>query len=385
MCLTLAGLVTFYSYNLISIVLEHNAQLGNRQLRFRDMACDILGPGWGRFFVDPLQFGLCYGTVIADVLLAGQSLKAIYLLNKADGRMELYQFVIIFGGLMLILAQMPSFHSLRYINLACLIFNVAYSACTTAGSIHIEDSRNAPPKDYRATTTGVDRVFGIFNAISIISTTYGNGIVPEIQATLAPPIKGKMFKGLLLCYAAAILTFFSVAISGYWAFGNKSQGNVLQNFIVNGQPLMPKWFLVMANVLILLHIIPSALTYLQPTNVVLERTFVDPNKGQFSFRNAMPRIIFRSLSIVVATLLAAMLPFFGDLVALLGAFSCIPLDFILPMVFYNVTFKPSKKTIIFWVNTSIAVISTMLSLIGAVASVRQIVLDAKTYRLFSNV
>ncbi|KAH7841277.1 hypothetical protein Vadar_027825 [Vaccinium darrowii] len=283
--------------------------------------------------------------------------------------MELYQFVISFGGLMLILAQMPSFHSLRYINLACLIFNVAYSACTTAGSIHIEDSRNAPPKDYRATTTGVDRVFGIFNAISIISTTYGNGIVPEIQATLAPPIKGKMFKGLLLCYAAAVLTFFSVAISGYWAFGNKSQGNVLQNFIVNGQPLMPKWFLVMANVLILLHIIPSALTYLQPTNVVLERTFVDPNKGQFSFRNAMPRIIFRKIQGTIPT----------------GAFACIPLDFILPMVFYNVTFKPSKKTIIFWGNTSIAVISTMLSLIGAVASVRKVVLDAKTYPLFSNV
>ena len=42
-CLILAGLVTFYSYNLLSAVLEHHAQLGQRQLRFRDVASDVLG------------------------------------------------------------------------------------------------------------------------------------------------------------------------------------------------------------------------------------------------------------------------------------------------------------------------------------------------------
>lgn len=70
--------------------------------------------------------------------------------------------------------------------------------------------------------------------------------------------------------------------------------------------------------------------------------------------------------------------------ALFGAFGCIPLDFILPMVFYNVTFKPSKKGLVFWGNTLIAVVSTLLAAVGAVASVRQIVLDAKTYSLFAD-
>ncbi|WVZ02026.1 hypothetical protein V8G54_022832 [Vigna mungo] len=41
-CLVIGALVTFYSYNLISRVLEHHAQNGKRQLRFRDMARDIL-------------------------------------------------------------------------------------------------------------------------------------------------------------------------------------------------------------------------------------------------------------------------------------------------------------------------------------------------------
>lgn len=79
-----------------------------------------------------------------------------------------------------------------------------------------------------------------------------------------------------------------------------------------------------------------------------------------------------------------MLPFFGDIMALFGAFGFIPLDFILPMIFYNLTFKPSKKSLVYWGNNSIAVVSTILSLVGAAASVRQIVVDAKTYRLFAN-
>ncbi|PKI63713.1 hypothetical protein CRG98_015903 [Punica granatum] len=101
-------------------------------------------------------------------------------------------------------------------------------------------------------------------------------------------------------------------------------------------------------------------------------------------RNVVPRLISRSLSVITATLFGAMLPFFGDIMALFGAFGFIPLDFILPAVFYNVAFKPSKRGAIFWVNTTIAVISSMLAGIGAVASVRQMIRDAKTYNLFAN-
>lgn len=124
--------------------------------------------------------------------------------------------------------------------------------------------------------------------------------------------------------------------------------------------------------------------YMQPTNELFETWFADLRKGEFSVRNVVPRVICRSLSVIVATVLAAMLPFFADITALFGAFGCIPLDYILPMVFFNLTFKPSKHSLIFWVNTCIALVSSVLVGIGAVASIRQIVLDAKNYSLFAN-
>ncbi|XP_028776913.1 GABA transporter 1-like isoform X3 [Neltuma alba] len=384
-CLVVAGLVTFYNYNLLSLVLEHHAQHGHRLLRFRDLAHHILGPAWGRYFVGPIQFAVCYGAVVACTLLGGQCMKAIYVVANPNGSMKLYEFVLIFGCLMLILAQLPSFHSLRHINMVSLVLCLAYSFCVTGASIYIGNSSKGPPKDYSLHGDTETRLFGIFNAMAIIATTYGNGIIPEIQATLAPPVKGKMFKGLCVCYLVLIVTFFSVAISGYWAFGNHSAGLILNNFVDQGRPLTPRWFIYMTNIFTIAQLSAVGVVYLQPTNEMMERAFADPKRAEFSMRNVIPRAITRSLSTALAVVIAAMLPFFGDINALIGAFGFTPLDFILPAVFFNLTFKPSKRSPIFWLNAIIAVTFSALGAIAAIAAVRQIVLDAKNYRLFANV
>lgn len=118
---------------------------------------------------------------------------------------------------------------------------------------------------------------------------------------------------------------------------------------------------------------------------MLERTFGDPTSGEFSARNVIPRLIARSLSVIAAITIAAMLPFFGDINSLIGAFGFIPLDFVLPVIFFNLTFKPSRRRLTFWLNGTIATVFSILGVIAAVAAVRQISLDAKNYRLFANV
>ncbi|MQL92549.1 hypothetical protein Taro_025184 [Colocasia esculenta] len=366
LCLAVGAVVTFYSYTLLSLVLERHAALGRRHLRFRDMARDILGPKWGSYYVGPIQFFVCYGAVVASTLLGGQSLKAIYLISQpASGGgavLRLYHFVAMFGSFMLVLAQIPSFHSLRHINLVSLVLCLAYSICATAGAIYVGESSRSPHKDYSLSGSGEDRAFRALNAVAIIATTYGNGIIPEIQATAAPPVTGKMIKGLCLCYAVVITTFFSVAISGYWAFGNSALGNILSNFIaVGGTTLVPRWFLLMTNVFTLLQLAAVAVVYLQPTNEVLEGMFSDPKADQYSPRNVLPRLLSRSASVAAATTVAAMLPFFGDINAVIGAFGFLPLDFVIPSVFYNITFRPSRRGPLFWTNAAVAAIFSALA------------------------
>ncbi|CAM0883648.1 unnamed protein product [Alopecurus aequalis] len=384
-CLAVGAVVSFYSYNLISHVLEHHAQQGRRQLRFRDMATDILGPGWGRYYIGLIQFLVCFGAVVSSTLLAGQTMEAIYLIANPGGTIKLYVFVVIFGVFLMTLAQLPSFHSLRHVNLISLLLCLAYSLCAVVGCIYLGNSDRAPPKDYSIPGDSSTRVYGVFNAIALIATTYGNGIIPEIQATVAAPVTGKMFKGLCLCYAVVVTTFFSVATAGYWAFGNAAQGLLLDNFMVDGKAVIPEWLLLMVELFTLMQLSATAVVYLQPTNEVLEGFLSDPKAGQYATRNVVPRLLSRTAAVAVGTTIAATVPFFGDINALIGAFGFLPLDFAVPAVFYNLTFKPSKKEVVFWFNTAIAVVFSALAVVACVTAVRQIVLDAGTYKLFDNV
>lgn len=85
----------------------------------------------------PIQMAVCYGVVIANALLGGQCLKAMYLVMDPNGEMKLYAFVMLFGALLLVLAQIPSFHSLRHINFFSLLLCLLYSASSAAASIFI--------------------------------------------------------------------------------------------------------------------------------------------------------------------------------------------------------------------------------------------------------
>lgn len=76
-----------------------------------------------------------------------------------------------------------------------------------------------------------------------------------MQATIAAPVKGKMFKGLCVCYSVIATTYFGVAVSGYWAFGNETSGTIIANFMGQGKPLLPTWFLLMINIFTLVQVL----------------------------------------------------------------------------------------------------------------------------------
>lgn len=116
----------------------------------------------------------------------------------------------------------------------------------------------------------------------------------------------------------------------------------------------------------------------------MEKKSADVRQGMFSKRNLIPRIILRTIYMICCGVLAAMLPFFGDINGVVGAIAFIPLDFILPMVMYNMTFKPPKSSLTYWVNVSIIVVFTGAGIMGAFSSIRKLVLDANQFKLFSS-
>ncbi|KAG8375080.1 hypothetical protein BUALT_Bualt10G0063000 [Buddleja alternifolia] len=385
LCLTAMGLVTFYSYYLMSLVLDHCEKSGRRHIRFRELAADVLGSGWMFYFVIFIQTAINTGISIGAILLAGECIKIMYSELSPNGSLELYHFIAMVTVVMMLLSQFPSFHSLRHINLGSLLLSLGYTFLVVGACINAGVSKKAPPRDYSLVSSESSRVFNAFTSISIIAAIFGNGILPEIQATLAPPATGKMVKGLIMCYAVIFVTFYTVAVSGYWVFGNKSTSNILKSLMPDeGPSLAPVWVLGLAIVFVLFQLLAIGLVYSQVAYEIMEKKSADANKGMFSKRNLIPRIILRSLYVIFCGFIGAMLPFFGDISAVVGAIGFIPLDFVLPMLLYNMTYKPIKSSPVYWINNSIIVVFTCVGIMGTFSSTRKLILDAKQFKLFSS-
>ncbi|KAG2251890.1 hypothetical protein Bca4012_099400 [Brassica carinata] len=384
-CLTTMGLVTFYAYYLMSKVLDHCEKAGRRHIRFRELAADVLGSGWMFYVVIFIQTAINTGIGIGAILLAGQCLDIMYSSLFPQGTLKLYEFIAMVTAVMIVLSQLPSFHSLRHINCASLLLSLGYTFLVVGACINLGLSKHAPKREYSLEPSDSGRVFSAFTSISIIAAIFGNGILPEIQATLAPPATGKMLKGLILCYTVIFFTFYSAAISGYWVFGNSSSSNILKNLMPDeGPTLAPIVVIGLAVIFVLLQLFAIGLVYSQVAYEIMEKNSADTTKGMFSSRNLVPRLILRTLYMAFCGFMAAMLPFFGDINAVVGAFGFIPLDFVLPMLLYNMTYKPTKRSFTYWINMTIMVVFTCAGLMGAFSSVRKLVLDANKFKLFSS-
>ncbi|KAH7428871.1 hypothetical protein KP509_09G020800 [Ceratopteris richardii] len=212
-------------------------------------------------------------------------------------------------------------------------------------------------------------------------TAYANPIIVEIQATLEPPTTGKVLKGLVVCYIVALSTFFAVSISGYWAFGNSVDGVVFTSM----EPYAPLWLTVLGNTLGCIQTIIAAVVYLQPLFAKYETMVGDVNSERFSLRNVFPRVVGRCFLVAITVLLAAMLPFFEDFSALMGAFGFIPLCIILPLWFYALVFDSKttfQKRLRGLLSYPIIGVSMIVTILGTIAAIRQIALDVDTYSLF---
>ncbi|KAK1428511.1 hypothetical protein QVD17_17346 [Tagetes erecta] len=117
---------------------------------------------------------------------------------------------------MMVLSQLPSVHSLGFTFFSLAYTYIVVSACNYAGLL-----KNVPSRDYSLESSEFSVVMGAFTSISMFAAVFGNVTVSEIQVTLAPPVTGKMFKGLMMCYIVIFVTFCSALVTGTMCFAIK--------------------------------------------------------------------------------------------------------------------------------------------------------------------
>ena len=108
--------------------------------------------------------------------------------------------------------------------------------------------------------------------------------------------------------------------------------------------------------------------------------FCDLHQSRFSARNLTARFFITLVYNVLITFLAALIPFFGDFVALVGAVGFIPMDFILPIVMWLRVRKPHR----WWAwtaNIAIVVFYSIVAVLACIGAIRQIHIDIGNYKV----
>ncbi|KAF9932053.1 hypothetical protein BGZ67_004918 [Mortierella alpina] len=166
-------------------------------------------------------------------------------------------------------------------------------------------------------------------SFATISFAYGGNVVyPHIEQSMRYP--RSWAKALWVALSICCVMYFAIAIAGYAAFGDDAKSPVLRN--------LPRGALsVMANSFITLHVLLASPILLTSLAMMLEESILLrlPHFATGSIRfQFLKRAIPRTIIMFLVGLVSSVVPFFGDVMDLLGAMTTCLLVFVMPIMCY---------------------------------------------------
>ncbi|CAO2189957.1 unnamed protein product [Urochloa humidicola] len=375
--LIISWIITLYT--LWQMVEMHEMVPGKRFDRYHELGQHAFGEKLGLWIVVPQQLVVEVGVNIVYMVTGGKSLKKFHDV-VCDGKckdIKTTYFIMIFASVHFVLSQLPNFNSISGVSLAAAVMSLSYSTIAWGASV---DKGKLPDVDYhlRATTTP-GKVFGFFGALGDVAFAYaGHNVVLEIQATIPStpeqPSKKPMWKGVIVAYIVVALCYFPVALIGYWAFGNKVDDNIL--ITLNN----PKWLIALANMMVVIHVIGSYQIYAMPVFDMIETVLVK----KMGFPPGLTlRLIARTIYVALTMFIAITFPFFGGLLGFFGGFAFAPTTYFLPCIMWLAIYKPKRFSLSWFTNWICIILGVLLMVLSPIGGLRQIIIDAKTYKFYS--
>ncbi|KAL6208693.1 hypothetical protein ACLB2K_019639 [Fragaria x ananassa] len=374
-----ATLATWYSSLLIASLWKWD---GKKHVTYRDLAHSIFG-FWGYWSIAFFQQVASTGNNIAIQIAAGSSLKAVYKYYHKDGDLTLQHFVMFFGIFELFLSQLPDIHSLRWVNALCTFSTIGFAATTIGVTIYNGKKIDRNSISYSLDGSSSSKIFRAFNALGAIAFSFGDAMLPEIQNTVREPAKKNVYKGVSAAYGIIVLSYWQLAFTGYWAFGSQVEPYILSSLTV------PQWTIVMANIFAVVQISGCFQIYCRPTYAYFEERLLSSETAtkHASLQNKLVRLVCTSMYMLLITVVAAAMPFFGDFVSICGAVGFTPLDFVFPAMAYLKARRGRHQNTkmylsLLLLNFAIVVWFSAVAVLGCIGAVKFIVEDVKTYKFF---
>ncbi|KAF5467928.1 hypothetical protein F2P56_012132 [Juglans regia] len=404
----LFSFVTYYTSTLLSACYRSgDPHTGKRNYTYMDAVRTNLG-GAKVKICGLVQYLNLFGVAIGYTIASSISMMAIKRSNcfhTSQGndpcQINSNPYMIAFGVVEILFSQIPDFDQLWWLSIVAAVMSFTYS---TIG-LGLGVAKVVETGKFRGSLTGISigtvtqtqKIWRSFQALGDIAFAYSYSmILIEIQDTVkSPPSESKtMKKATLLSVAVTTLFYMLCGCMGYAAFGDLAPGNLLTGFGFYN----PYWLLDIANAAIVIHLVGAYQVYCQPLYAFIEKSakerfpdsdFVNkdiiiPIPGfHYPYRLNLFRLFWRTIFVIITTVISMLLPFFNDVVGLLGALGFWPLTVYFPVEMYIVHKKIPKwstKWLCLQILSGACLIITIAAAAGSIAGV---VLDLKSYKPFA--
>ncbi|KAK4352633.1 hypothetical protein RND71_028151 [Anisodus tanguticus] len=402
----LFSFVTYYTSALLSDCYRSGDPVsGKRNYTYMDAVQANLGGlqvkicGWIQYLN---LFGVAIGYTIASSI-SMMAIKRSYCFHKhghkAPCLVPSTPYMIMFGAIEIIFSQIPDFDQIWWLSIVAAVMSFTYSTIGLGlGVAQVAETGKIGGSLTGisiGTVTEMEKIWKTFQALGAIAFAYSYSLILiEIQDTLkSPPSEAKTMKNATLISVAVTTVFYMLCgCFGYAAFGDLAPGNLLTGFGFYN----PYWLLDIANIAIVVHLVGAYQVYCQPLFAFIEKIAAEwyPDSkfitkdisvqlpGYKSYKLNLFRVVWRTIFVIITTVISMLLPFFNDIVGILGAFGFWPLTVYFPVEMYIVQKKiPNWSTK--WLGLQIlSVACLIISIAAAAGSFAGVVSDLKVYKPF---
>nr|XP_009390075.1 PREDICTED: amino acid permease 4-like isoform X2 [Musa acuminata subsp. malaccensis] len=405
----LFSFVTYYTSTLLADCYRSGDPIsGKRNYKYTDAVHSYLG-GLKVKLCGFIQYANLFGVAVGYTIAASISMMAIRRSNCFHERghdnpchTSSNPYMIMFGVAEIFLSQIPDFDQIWWLSIVAAVMSFTYSSIGLAlGIVQVIGN-----KGFKGSLTGISigvvsptqKVWRSLQAFGDIAFAYSFSLILiEIQDTIKapPPSEAKVMKKASLTSIAVTTIFYMLCgCMGYAAFGDEAPGNLLTGFGFYN----PYWLLDVANAAIVVHLVGAYQVFCQPLFAFIEKwaltTWPDsafitkevavPLPSTKRYRLSLFRLVWRSAFVVLTTVISMLLPFFNDVVGLLGALGFWPLTVYFPVEMY-IAQKRIPRWSTRWVCLQILSLACLvITVAAAIGSVAGVVTDLEAYRPFKS-
>ncbi|KAI8470818.1 MAG: transmembrane amino acid transporter protein-domain-containing protein [Monoraphidium minutum] len=355
--------------------------------RYQDLTCYVFGKRAGQWSLLPFQTLTLFGMALTYTVVGAEDLFAVVKDYSPAGMpaIPLWGCFLIWTGLQILLSQLPDFGSLGFVSALGSLMSVGYCTIATGlAAAYRPEVRPAYSVPLDTSASGMThRVIDVFAAISTILFAYGgHNIALEIQATLpeVPTVK-RMMRGVNAAFVVTGVLYLAVSISGFAALGVGVGPNIILA-LSNG----PMWVRNMARIFVVIHVLAAYQVYIHPVFDWIESFFGSKRGcGAFHYGSVASTLLLRTIVVCFISLIGMMIPFFGDLMAFIGAVAITPTTFLLPPLLWLLMAKPRRWGLEWCVNVLLVIVTGICGILGAVSGAYLIASHASEYKIFGAV